>query len=82
MESYYKNLQKIFEDLREFTTHIDVLVNNVGFDYDKTLEDYPIEEIQSVIDMVLTSKLVITKMALPYLKESKNAHVINIASRL
>jgi len=59
-----------------------VLVNNVGFDYDKTLEDYPIEEIQSVIDMVLTSKLVLTKLALPFLKKSNCAQVINIASRL
>ena len=57
-------------------------MNNVGFDYDKTLEDYSIEEIQSVVDMVLTSKIVLTKIALPYLKESKHPHVINIASRL
>jgi 3-oxoacyl-[acyl-carrier protein] reductase len=78
----YINLEKIFEDLYGFTDHIDVLVNNVGFDYDKSLEDYPIEEIQSVIDMVLTSKLVLTKLALPFLKKNNWAHVINIASRL
>ena len=66
----YKNLENIFEELQNFTDHIDVLVNNVGFDYDKSLEEYPIEEIQSVIDIVLTSKLIITKLALPYLKRS------------
>ncbi len=78
----YKNFEKIFENLQEFTDYLDILVNNVGFDYDKTLEDYPIDQIQSVIDMVLTSKIVITKLALPYLKKSQGAHVINIASRL
>ena len=78
----YKNLERIFSNLSIFTDHIDVLVNNVGFDFDKTLEDYPIEEIQSVIDIVLTSKLIITKLALPYLKKSSGPQVINIASRL
>ena len=75
-------MEDVFLELISFTDHIDLLVNNVGFDYDKTLEDYPIAEIQSVVDMVLTSKMVITKLALPFLKRSVNPQVINIASRL
>ena len=75
-------MEDVFLELTSFTDHIDLLVNNVGFDYDKTLEDYPITEIQSVVDMVLTSKMVLTKLSLPFLKKSTNPQVINIASRL
>jgi short-subunit dehydrogenase len=75
-------MEGVFLELQSFTNHIDLLVNNVGFDYDKTLEDYPITEIQSVVDIVLTSKMILTKIALPFLKESTSAQVINIASRL
>lgn len=78
----YKTIESIFLELESFTDHIDLLVNNVGFDYDKTLEDYPITEIQSVVDMVLTSKMILTKIALPFLKKSISAQVVNIASRL
>jgi short-subunit dehydrogenase len=78
----YETIEDIFLQLESSFDHIDLLVNNVGFDYDKTLEDYPITEIQSVVDMVLTSKMVITKLSLPFLKKSINPQVINIASRL
>jgi NAD(P)-dependent dehydrogenase (short-subunit alcohol dehydrogenase family) len=78
----YRAIEDIFLQLESSFDHIDLLVNNVGFDYDKTLEDYPVTEIQSVVDMVLTSKMILTKLALPFLKKSISPQVINIASRL
>ncbi len=75
-------LVKMFDELSNKIDSLDVLVNNVGFDYDKTIENYELDEIQSVIDIVLTSKIVTTKLALPLLKKSEAPKIINIASRM
>ena len=75
-------LQAMFDEISRFTDTLDVLVNNVGFDYDKTIENYSMDEIQTVIDTVLTSKILITKLALPLLSRSEKPCIINIASRL
>jgi len=75
-------IKKIFDKINKFTDKLDLLVNNAWFDYDKTIEDYSLEEIQSVIDLVLTSKIIITKLALPLLNKSNNPSIVNIASRM
>lgn len=61
---------------------LDLVVNNAGMDYAKLIEDFTLNEMREVIDVVLFAKISVTKFALPLLKNSTNPRIINIASRM
>jgi 3-oxoacyl-[acyl-carrier protein] reductase len=73
---------KMFKDISTKVDKLDVLVNNAGYDYAKLIEDYSMEEIRYVIDLVLTAKIHTAKLALKLLRKSDYASIINIASRM
>jgi len=75
-------IEEMFEKIAKHTDTIDLLVNNAAMDHMKMIEDYPNEEIKEVIDTNLTGTIIVTKLALPFLKKSKNASIISIASRM
>lgn len=72
----------MFAEITQRVDHLDLVVNNAGFDYAKTIEDYTMTEMRSVIDVILLAKISVTKSALPLLKKSPKASIINIASRM
>tara|TARA_A100001037_G_scaffold223894_1_gene201844 strand:- start:10193 stop:10957 length:765 start_codon:yes stop_codon:yes gene_type:complete len=62
---------------------IDILVNNAAADQRAgTVEEMEIKEWERVIQTNLTGMFLCTKYAIPYLKKSKNARIVNIASQL
>lgn len=74
---------KLVSYVKKVTNKLDLLVNNAGFDFDKKIVDYPDEEIQYVIDLVLTSKIILTKYFKPLLANSEHhPQIINIASKM
>lgn len=77
-----EQIEKMFKEIGKKTEIIDLLVNNAGMDYAKMIEDYKIEEMKEVIDANLTGTMILTKLALPFLKKSKKASIVNISSRM
>jgi 3-oxoacyl-[acyl-carrier protein] reductase len=77
-----EQIEKMFRDINEKTEVLDLLVNNAGMDHAKMIEDYSIKEMKEVIDSNLTGTMIVTKIALPFLKKSKKASIINISSRM
>ncbi|MBU0570331.1 SDR family oxidoreductase [Patescibacteria group bacterium] len=75
-------MQRIFSEISKITKSLDVLVNNVGFDYGYLFEDYTREQIVYMINVNLIQKMMMTKYALPFLKKSRNASIVNISSRM
>lgn len=61
---------------------LDVLVNNAGVSHDGTIEETPEAEWRRVLDVNLTGVYHCTRAAMPHLRESEAARVINIASQL
>ena len=59
---------------------IDILVNNAGGVRAGRLENTPEPDIQSMIDVNLTAPIMLTRLALPELRQSGDAVVVNIAS--
>ncbi len=59
---------------------IDVLINNAGAGFAKTLEQSSQEEIDWVTDVNYTGVVRTTKAVLPHMRTSKSGHVINITS--
>lgn len=74
--------QKIFQLVSIHTSRLDLLVNNAGFDFPLLIEDYPLSKVESVIDIILTSKISLTQLSLKFLKKSHSPSIINITSRL
>lgn len=74
--------QKIFRIVSQHTSHLDLLVNNAGFDFPILIENYPLSKVESVINIILTSKISLTQLSLKYLKKSLYPSIINITSRL
>lgn len=59
---------------------LDILVNNVGTNIRKKIEEYSPEEIQLLFSTNLFSAVDLSRRLLPLLKKSENANVINISS--
>jgi NAD(P)-dependent dehydrogenase (short-subunit alcohol dehydrogenase family) len=64
---------------RERYGGLDVLVNSAGIGIAGTIEDQPAKHVDLQLGVNLRGLLVVTRLALPMLKESKG-HVINLAS--
>ncbi|MBR7145401.1 MAG: SDR family oxidoreductase [Lentisphaeria bacterium] len=59
---------------------VDVLINNAGTAQNTPFEKISIAEFDEIMAINLRSPFVLTKLALPYLKKSDAATIINIAS--
>ncbi|MBA2664508.1 MAG: SDR family NAD(P)-dependent oxidoreductase [Bradymonadaceae bacterium] len=59
---------------------LDGVVNNAGAHFRGPLEERSVDEIATMVDVNLRAPLVLTCMALPYLRESSAGFVVNVAS--
>lgn len=72
------------KDVKEFFStikQIDFLVNCAGISIEAPFENLSIKDIKKVVDVNLFAKMICSKYAIPKLKESKCARIVNIASR-
>jgi NAD(P)-dependent dehydrogenase (short-subunit alcohol dehydrogenase family) len=75
-----KSIQKAVDTIVEKDDKIDVLINNAGAGFAKTLEASSQEEIDWVTDVNYTGVVRVTKAVLPFMREKKAGHIINITS--
>jgi short-subunit dehydrogenase len=59
---------------------VDVLVNNAGGDLQREFHNLTEDEIQSVLELNLTSALMLTRLVLPGMLERGHGHVVNVSS--
>ena len=59
---------------------IDILINNAGVAQNTAFEDISLEEFDKIMAINLRTPFILTQQALPYLKNSSSATIINIAS--
>lgn len=76
-----KQVEDMFQKLGKFCSKLDLLVNCAGFDYGYLIENYTMKQVRYLVDLILVAKILVTKLALPYLKKSSRPAIINIASR-
>lgn len=75
-ESVKQAVSKIIE---KYET-IDILVNNAGINRDAMFHKMSLEQWQKVIDVNLTGTFLMTNTVVPYMREKKQGHIINISS--
>jgi short-subunit dehydrogenase len=59
---------------------IDVLVNNAGANRRGPVETHDAEELAAVVAVNLTAPIVLTRLALPYLRQRPSGAIVNVAS--
>jgi short-subunit dehydrogenase len=71
---------QVLDEARSRFGSVDVLVNNAGFHARGSVTSVSAENIGRMVDVNLKAPLMATRLALPYLRESKRPAVINVAS--
>ena len=59
---------------------IDVLVNSAGYGHEGTLEESPLEEMRHQFDVNVFGAVAMIKAVLPFMRERRRGHIINITS--
>src|SRR6185369_1846204 len=59
---------------------IDVLVNNAGMNKRGAIERYAADELAAVVQVNLAAPIVLTRLALPYLRNRGRGAIVNVAS--
>ena len=69
-----------FGDLQQQWPQLDILVNAAGIEIEKTIEDTTLEEWNRIFAVNVTGMFLTSKYALPLLRKSRGASVINFGS--
>jgi NAD(P)-dependent dehydrogenase (short-subunit alcohol dehydrogenase family) len=77
-----EEVKLMFEKVKNRYGKLDYLINNAGTNVDGFIENFDIEDWNKVLNVNLTGKFLCTKYSISLLKKSKNAAIVNIASRL
>jgi 3-oxoacyl-[acyl-carrier protein] reductase len=75
-----ENLRKYVHDLHDQYQRIDVLINNAAVAYDGPIATFPDERFQKLIDINLTSVLLLTKLCVRFMLLRSRGNIINISS--
>jgi len=59
---------------------VDILVNNAGYHSRGPVEDVDIGDLEKMVDVNLKAPIVLSRIALPYLKEAGGGAIINVGS--
>ena len=70
----------MLESVAEVFGGIDVLVNNAGANRRGPVEEQNATDLAAIIDVNLTAPIVLTRLALPYLRRRDEAAIVNVAS--
>lgn len=75
-----KSVEKTISQVMEEYGAIDVVVNNAGVDFTKSVEEISFDEWRKVIDVNLTGPFIVSKVVYPYMKKNGSGYIINITS--
>ncbi len=70
----------LFDSLSQEWQRLDILVNAAGIEIEKTIEETSLEEWNRIFAINVTGMFLISKYALPLLRRSQSASVINFGS--
>lgn len=70
----------IIDKVKTLVNSLDILVNNAGTNIRKSAEEYKLNEYEKIMQTNLTSVFKLCQLTYPFLKESAQGNIVNIAS--
>lgn len=74
--------RKMISDFTDRFGGLDILVNNAGIYMRKGIEEASIEDFDRTMSVNVRGPFMLSKLALPYLKDSEKGRIINLSSQL
>lgn len=75
-----QSIANCVDQILENEDRIDILINNAGAGFIRTMEQASMEEIQQVMDVNFYGVIRCTKAVLPVMRKHQSGHIINISS--
>lgn len=74
------SVDNVLNKVQDELGRLDVVINNAGVDYTKSVEELSFDEWDKVMNVNLRGPFVVSKLAFPYLKRNQQGHIVNIVS--
>jgi len=74
------SIKKAIDEIIEKEGKIDVLINNAGFSFAKTLEQTSMSEFRSIMETNFFGLVATTKIVVPLMRARRSGHILNISS--
>jgi NAD(P)-dependent dehydrogenase (short-subunit alcohol dehydrogenase family) len=75
-----ETILKLIADVESDIGPIDVLINNAGYGHEGILEESSLEEMRHQFDVNVFGPVAMIKAVLPYMRNRRSGHVVNITS--
>jgi NAD(P)-dependent dehydrogenase (short-subunit alcohol dehydrogenase family) len=73
-------LQGVIAEVETAIGPVDVLVNNAGYGHEGSVEESPVAELRTQFEVNVFAPVALIKAVLPYMRERRRGHIINITS--
>lgn len=78
--THFAAIDAVIADVEQQIGPIDVLVNNAGYGHEGVMEESSLEEMRQQFDVNVFGAVAMTKALLPYMRQRRSGHIINITS--
>ncbi|KFE50673.1 oxidoreductase [Pseudomonas syringae] len=76
----FARIDSVIQDVEATHGPVDVLVNNAGYGHEGILEESPLDEMRRQFDVNVFGAVAMIKAFLPYFRERRGGHILNITS--
>lgn len=76
----FEAIPDVIADVEANTGPVDVLVNNAGYGHEGILEESSLDELKRQFDVNVFGAVAMIKAFLPYMRQRRKGHIINITS--
>lgn len=74
------DVDRMFCEALAWSPRIDMLVNGAGASFTSTIDRFPLDQWQRIVDTNLTSVFLCCRAAVPIMKKQGGGHIVNLAS--
>ncbi|OQR36751.1 short-chain dehydrogenase/reductase [Pseudomonas sp. Bc-h] len=76
----FERIDSVIADVESRHGPVDVLVNNAGYGHEGIFEESPLQEMRRQFDVNVFGAVAVTKAIVPYFRQRRTGHIINITS--